>query len=138
MRLLIALLSLSLLTGCISFDTEATLGNCQGGLKPVTTAELFFGRSIGDSPGVSDADWRAFVDQEVTPRFPDGLTVIDAAGQWRGATGTIVREPSKALLLVLGDEPGEREKLDAIRAAYKARFHQDAVMLLERRGCVGF
>jgi hypothetical protein len=126
-----------LLGGCMSLDVDVAQ-LCTGGLRPVTTAELFFGRNIGDAPGVSDADWRAFVDQQVTPRFPDGLTVIDAAGQWRGPGGSVVREPSKVLLVVLSGAPGEREKLAAIRAAYKAKFRQDAVMLLERQGCAGF
>ncbi|MDP1738243.1 MAG: DUF3574 domain-containing protein [Caulobacter sp.] len=126
-----------LLGGCMSLDVDVAQ-LCTGGLKPVTTAELFFGRNIGDAPGVSDADWRAFIDQEVTPRFPDGLTVIDAAGQWRGPGGAVVREPSKVLLVVLSGAPGERDRLDAIRAAYKARFRQDSVMLLERQGCAGF
>lgn len=126
-----------LLGGCMSLDVDVAQ-LCTGGLRPVTTAELFFGRNIGDAPGVSDADWRAFVDQEVTPRFPDGLTVIDAAGQWRGPGGSVIREPSKVLLVVLSGEHGERDRLDAIRAAYKVRFRQDAVMLLERQGCVGF
>ena len=42
------------------------------------------------------------------------------------------------LLLVLSGAPGEAEKIEAIRAAYKARFRQDAVLLIERRACVGF
>lgn len=137
MRAFAALGLALLLGGCMSLDVDVAQ-LCTGGLKPVTTAELFFGRNIGDAPGVSDADWRAFVDQEVTPRFPDGLTVIDAAGQWRGPGGSVIREPSKVLLVVLSGEHGERDRLDAIRAAYKVRFRQDAVMLLERQGCVGF
>ncbi len=137
MRGTAAIAATLLLAGCVSVDVDASLA-CDGDLKSVTTAELFFGRNIGDAPGVSDADWQAFVDQEVTPRFPDGLTITDAAGQWRGPGGVVVREPSKVLLVVLSGAPGEQEKLDAIRAAYKARFRQDAVMLVERRGCVGF
>jgi Protein of unknown function (DUF3574). len=57
-------------------------------------SELYFG--VGEESGPADrpqaepisaARWRAFLDKEVTPRFPDGLTVFDAYGQWlfRGA-----------------------------------------------------
>ncbi|MDO9223887.1 MAG: DUF3574 domain-containing protein [Caulobacter sp.] len=126
------------LAGCMSLNVVADVDGCPGGLKPVTTAELVFGRNIGAGAGVSDADWRAFVDAEVTPRFPDGLTVADAAGQWRGVNGAIVAEPSKVLLLVLKGEPDERTRIDAIRAAYKARFSQESVLLIERPACVGF
>lgn len=111
---------------------------CPAGLSPVATAELFFGRNIGPSLGVSDDDWRRFVDEEVTPRFPDGLTVIDAAGQWRGADGAIAREPSKVVLLVLSGGADEDRAIEAVRQAYKARFRQESVLLLRRQGCVAF
>lgn len=126
------------LAGCMSLNVVAGADGCPEGLKPATTAELVFGRNIGAAPGVSDADWRAFVDSEVTPRFPDGLTVADAAGQWRGVDGVVVAEPSKILLLVLKGDPDERARIAAIRAAYKARFRQEAVLLIERSACVGF
>jgi len=47
--------------------------------------DLYFGLGPADHPeqGVSEAEWRAFLDREVTPRFPSGLSVIDAYGQWR-------------------------------------------------------
>ncbi|MCF8503503.1 MAG: DUF3574 domain-containing protein [Caulobacter sp.] len=137
MRALAAILAAAALAGCVSVDVDASL-TCDVGLKSVTTAEMVFGRNIGDVVGVSDADWKAFVDAEVSPRFPDGLTVYDAAGQWRGPSGALVAEPSKVLLLVLSGAPGEAEKIEAIRAAYKARFRQDAVLLIKRRACVGF
>ena len=137
-RLLIALASLTLLSGCISIDADVTVDGCPTGLTSTTTAELIFGRNIGDTPGVSDADWQAFLATEVTPRFPEGLTVVDAAGQWRSPSGAVVQEASKVLLLVLTGAPGERARLDAVRAAYKTRFHQEAVLLIERPACVGF
>ena len=138
MRIALAIALVLPLAGCMSLKVVADAEGCPGGLKPVTTAELVFGRNIGAAPGVSEADWQAFVAAEVTPRFPDGLTVIDAAGQWRGVGGVVVAEPSKTLLLVLKGEPDERLRIDAIRAGYKARFHQESVLLIERPACVGF
>lgn len=132
------LLALLPLAGCMSLTGVGADTGCSGGLKPATTAELVFGRNIGAAVGVSDADWKAFVDAEVTPRFPEGLTVIDAAGQWRGVDGVIVAEPSKSLLLILDGAPGERGKIEAIRSAYKTRFRQESVLLIERPACVGF
>lgn len=128
-----------MLAGCASIDTRAAvLGACPSGLAPRTTVELYFGRNIGPAPGVSDADWAKFVDEEITPRFPNGLSVIDAAGQWRGPSNAIVREPSKTVMIVLSGEDGETAKLEAIRDAYKARFRQESVMLIQRPACVGF
>jgi len=104
----------------------------------MTEAELFFGRDIAGRPSVSDEDWRKFLDEEVTPRFPDGLTVEDAAGQWKGTGGAIVREASKHLTIVLVGAPDESAKLDAIRESYKRRFRQESVLLLETKSCGSF
>ena len=58
---------------------------------------LMFGRKIGDRIAVSESQWARFVDREITPRFPDGLTVFDASGQWRDrASNKIVREREQA------------------------------------------
>ena len=119
--------------GCAAFP-QAT---CPADLKPMTSAELYFGRSIPGGGVVSDADWQRFLDEEVTPRFPDGLTVQDASGQWRGPGG-IIREPSKRLVLILPGMPSDEAKLAAVRAAYRARFRQESVLLFESRGCGSF
>ena len=81
----------------------------------MVSAELLFGRNIGDRLGVSDAAFADFLAREITPRFPDGLTVVDARGQWRDAERSrIVREPSKLVLLTFPDDAARREKLTAI------------------------
>jgi hypothetical protein len=70
----------------------------------------------------------------VTPRFPAGFSVADIDGQYRNAGGAIVRERSKQLLIVGGGEA----KLDAIRDAYKRRFSQESVLLVESPVCAAF
>ena len=104
----------------------------------MTSAELIFGRSLAAGGFVSDADWAKFIDTEVTPRFPDGLSVLDAQGQWRGPDGAVVREPSKLLLIVIKGTKEAEAKLEAIRAAYKGRFKQQSVLLIEHRECASF
>lgn len=111
--------------------------SCPAGLKPMTKAELFFGRDIAGTATVSDADWNSFLDTEVTPRFPGGLTVEDASGQWKGEH-RIVREQSKRLTLVLAGASDDEAKLAAIRAAYKQRFRQESVLVLEAPACGAF
>jgi hypothetical protein len=119
------------LTGCATMESRCVAG------QAASTAQLFFGRNVGGEAGVSDGDFRRFVDEELTPRFPDGLTVLDADGQWRGSSGVLVREPSKVVLIVL-TAPDALSRLEAVRAVYKARFKQDSVMLLNQRACVSF
>lgn len=127
-----AVLFSAALAGCAALPTS-----CPAGLTPMKEAQLFFGRAIPGGGEVSEADWRVFLDDEVTPRFPDGLTVQDASGQWKDKTG-IVREPSKRLTLVLSGRADEGAKLEAIRSAYRTRFHQDSVLQVETAICGGF
>jgi hypothetical protein len=78
--------------------------------------ELMFGRNIGGRLGVTEARWARFLAREVTPRFPDGLTVFDANGQWRDAKrGRAVREPSKIVRVLTSADA--QQQIDAIVAA---------------------
>ena len=113
--------------------------SCSAPQKPMMEVELLFGRNIGGKLGVSEAQWRAFLAREVSPRFPDGLTVFDTLGQWRDAkTKALVREPSKIVRIIVAQDAPAREKIDAIAAAYKRQFRQDAVGVVMRPACVSF
>lgn len=134
-RLGFALLLAGSLTGCAGLPQRA----CAPGQQAMLSAELFFGRKIGDRIGVSEAAFRRFVDAEVTPRFPDGLTILDASGQYRDQErGVLVREPSKLVLIAIPDETEHREKLAAITEAYKRRFSQQSVGLVLKPACTSF
>jgi hypothetical protein len=112
---------------------------CHGALRSRQIAELLFGRDIGDHVGVREADWVAFVAREMTPRFPDGLTITDAIGQWRDPrNGRIVREPSKRVEIVLPGHRDDARRLQAIVTAYKRQFHQQSVGLIVQSACVQF
>lgn len=102
--------------------------------------ELYFGLgTAGRADGVSEADWLAFLDKEVTPRFPSGLTVIDAYGQWQGSKRP---EPerlrSKIVVLLYADSPAQREAIDAIRTAWKARTGDQSVLRVTQSAEVSF
>ncbi|HEX2887558.1 DUF3574 domain-containing protein [Vineibacter terrae] len=112
---------------------------CRAPAKPATQVDLYFGRDIDGTAEVSDAQWSLFVDQEVTPRFPDGLTVIDAHGQYRDtASGRISRERSKRLTIVVDDAAAARSRFDAVIDAYKRRFQQQSVLKVEAPVCAAF
>jgi len=102
-------------------------------------AQLFFGRNIGNEIGVSERDWADFLNGEVTPRFPNGLTVTDGSGHWRDIeTGRLVREPSKILTLLADGDPATMVLIREIVDLYKGRFHQQSVALVVRPVCVSF
>jgi Protein of unknown function (DUF3574) len=113
---------------------------CAGSERERAVATLMFGRNVGAREGVSEAAWERFVDLQITPRFPDGLTVTDGAGQWRDAkNGQVVHERSKIVTLVLGeDEAKARADLDAVAAAYERQFGQQSVGVVIERSCVKF
>ena len=105
-------------------------------MKAALQVDLYFGRdSIRGE--VSDAQWAAFLAEEVTPRFPEGLSVLDVQGQYREPSGKITRERSKLLVVVLFDPPSQSGRLKEIAAAYATRFDQHSVFRVERQVCAG-
>jgi hypothetical protein len=103
--------------------------------------QLYFGLGPADHPeqGVREAQWRDFLDKEVTPRFPDGLSVLDVYGQWRGAAETATdRERSKLLVIVYLDNAENRAKIEAIRAAWKQLTHDESVLKVTQPADVSF
>lgn len=107
-------------------------------LKPsLVEDDLYFGLSTSQGP-VTPVQWDAFLSKEVTPRFPDGLTVFDAKGQWKNAQGTIGKEPTKVLILVHPDNPVEDQVIQALIDIYKKEFHQESVMKVRSRPEVSF
>ncbi|HWT67350.1 MAG TPA: DUF3574 domain-containing protein [Terracidiphilus sp.] len=92
---------------------------------------LIFGLGPADHPdqGVSEEQWRAFLDKEVTSRFPSGLSVVDLYGQWQGKNQTSPeRLRSKMLIIYLEDNAENRAKIDAIRSAWKQKTGDQSVL----------
>ena len=121
------------LAGCASHPAA-----CPSPGKPAQWVQIAFGRGMGAQDVVSEEAFQKFVDAEITPRFPDGLTLVEARGQWRGADGRIASEPSKVLMLALPPGGEGLRKADEVRAAYAKAFRQEAVMLVTQPACVAF
>ncbi len=112
-------------------------GQTQGWVE----TKLFFGLGPADHPeqGISEAEWRGFLDQTVTPRFPDGLSVVDLYGQWQGKNETgPERLHSKMLLILYPDTTANRAKIDAIRAAWKQKTGDQSVLRVTEPADVSF
>jgi len=116
------LLLAGLLQGCTA--------PCPTGLSRAAGLTLYFGGSL------SDADWAAFAASRLTPAFPHGLTVFEAAGQWRDPSGgRIVRERTR-VVQVFGTDIGARA--DSVISAYRAAYHQVSVGRVENTVCAAF
>jgi len=116
-----ALLSLA---GCGSRDVVTG----RAGLKEMARTELHFSMSMPDGERVSDAQWQAFVDEHITPRFKNGLTLLDASGRRVGKDKKIVKERVKVVILIHPDTPRSRIDVFNIVSAYKMRFRQASVI----------
>jgi hypothetical protein len=110
---------------------------CQRQREVWTRTELFFGLARPNGPDITDAEWQKFVDDEVTPRFPAGLTVISTTGQWGSATG-VVHERSRVLVLLHKSTLDSESGIEKIRERYKTQFEQDSIMRTDSYERVSF
>jgi hypothetical protein len=92
--------------------------------------DLFFGRSITGIGEVSPEQFQDFVDEVITPRFSDGLTVFDARGQFQDSTGNIIEEPSQVVSLIAEDTQTNETEINEIVAEYIDRFQQESVLIV--------
>ncbi len=116
----------------------AVAARCEPGDSALVRDVIYFGRNRPDGGVVSDLEWRVFLDSVVTPRFPDGLTVVDAQGQWRGRGGAVEREQAEVLTLFHPDDAVSRRAVDELAAEYKRRFGQEAVLRERVAACTRF
>lgn len=95
--------------------------------------DLFFGTAKPDGV-VTNEEFQLFLDEVVTPLFPDGLTVVKGEGQFRGENGITVKETSFLLIVLypLDQEGSGDKKVEQIRAEYKRRHRQESVLRMDR------
>ncbi|MDE2778995.1 MAG: DUF3574 domain-containing protein [Chloroflexota bacterium] len=131
-------LAVAATVACVQQSEESL--SCIQGWDQVTEYQVYFGRSdASGAPGaISDQDWEQFLADTVTPRFPEGLTVTDGAGQWRDESGEILREQSKVLTLLVWPDDTTLQRLDEITAEYESRFNQESVLLTSSPACASF
>lgn len=100
--------------------------------------ELYFG-SDKPGPDVTRSQFNEFVDDEVTPRFPDGLTQLTGYGRFRGSSGKIVQEKSFVLILLYPtDDKRANGEIQDLRKEYKSDFKQESVLRVDSRERVSF
>jgi hypothetical protein len=144
---LAAVLSVTLGSSVVGLAVAATLltpmarvpAQVQGapGCAQRMHAQLYFGLQGPHGP-IPEPDWEAFLLEVVTPRFPDGLTVLHATGQWRKGAEPVQREASRVIEIVYDESPRVRRLIDEVAAIYKARFQQQSVMVVRSPAYVCF
>lgn len=111
------------------------------GAEPWIRTELYFGTTMPDGTTITDGDWQEFLDEEITPRFPAGLTVLEGYGQFLTSQGVIAEEESIVLIIFYpaGAVEASSASLEEIRDAYEEEFEQESVLRADSEPvCISF
>ena len=133
---LLVLLLLALAVGGCVTETSRGDGGRLSAERPAkasvwTRTELYFG-------GIATEPWDQFLAEVVTPKFPAGLTVLDAHGQWLGRDAEVHRLPTRILLILHPGTTTTDATLEDIRREFKARFHHESVLRIDSPAKVSF
>jgi hypothetical protein len=134
------------------FGAVVVIAGCAGRASPSTTPTpscaigdtalvrdvLYFGRNRPGGGAVTDGEWQSFLDQVLTPRFPAGLTVVAATGQWRGKSGLVEQERSEVVTVFHSGDEAARRAVMEVAVEYKRRFQQEAVLRERMPTCARF
>lgn len=132
-------LAAAVLSAAAMEPASAQEAACAAPAAPMIRSSLYFGQSRPNGgAAVTELEWQVFLRDEITARFPAGLTVLNASGQWRGAAGRIDQEASKVVILTHADGAEARGAVAAIIAAYRKAFEQEAVLWETERVCAAF
>jgi len=99
--------------------------------KPWHRLEMYFG-------AMPEKEWTDFMAQSITPHFPNGLTVLEGYGQWRDPAGKLFREDSRVLIVLHPDRAVADRAAREVSTAFKARFHEESVLVVGQRAWVDF
>jgi len=91
---------------------------------------IYCGRNIPTGGEISEEQFAAFLETDVTPAFPAGLTAYDAYGQMKTSEGKIVKQKTKVLLLVHDNSKASLDAIHKIVAAYRSKFENPQVMVM--------
>jgi hypothetical protein len=132
--LLVLLFALLGSAGCST--TSGTSAKPATGDRPLSPerwvrTELYFG-------AVEIGLWDDFLAKEVTPRFPSGLTVFEARGQWRNKSGEIHRIPTRVLVILHPGSPETNRALEEIRSRFRDQFRHESVLRADSPASVAF
>jgi Protein of unknown function (DUF3574) len=105
--------------------------------RPMRVTELFFGRDIAGRAPLTDSEWSEFAASVISKEFPAGFTVLDGDGQWRDASGRIVSERTKVLLVATSADE-ITDNIARVRDAYHQTFNQTSVGVVTYAACGAF
>lgn len=127
MRLLASFLLIFGLLGCVP---RGKVGKSANFIK----TELYFGLNIPNGGRVEDPDFERFVDTCLSPRFAEGLTVLQAQGQWQDTASKKVEREDSRIVVLLYPRKSRKAKsalIEQVRQSYQKAFEQQSVMRVD-------
>lgn len=118
--------ALTMSSALVESGPSHLLASCSEG----AVSRLYLGQST-PAGVVSEAQWRAFVVESVTSRFPEGFTELQAHGHWRDPRGTAIEEGTRIVEIVHRGELLSRKRVREVAADYKQRFAQQSVLITQ-------
>ena len=106
--------------------------------KTLFKDELYFGLTKPGGETISESEWQQFVNDVITPRFREGLTVLNGSGQFLNSSGILIRENSKIVILIYESSPEKDRAINEIIETYKRTFQQESVLRATSRVKVSF
>lgn len=106
--------------------------------KTLFKDELYFGLSKPGGETISESEWQQFVNDVITPRFREGLTVLNGSGQFLNSSGILIRENSKIVILIYESSLEKERSINEIIETYKQTFQQESVLRATSRVKVSF
>jgi Protein of unknown function (DUF3574) len=100
--------------------------------------ELYFGLTKPGGETISESEWQQFVNDVITPRFREGLTVLNGSGQFLNSSGVLVRENSKIVILIYENGREKNQAINQIIETYKRTFQQESVLRATSKVKVSF
>jgi hypothetical protein len=125
-----AALSLSAVAVTVTALGEGVKTRLVGACSKGVMSRLYLGQATPDGI-IDEKQWRDFIAESVTPRFPTGFTELMAQGHWRDSRGTINQEQTRIVEIAHNNAPLVRESVRAIAADYRLRFAQESVLITE-------
>lgn len=126
--------------GCAETEINAYAGQPQLRGDHYIQTILIFGLSRPDGSVITQDEWQAFMDAHITPRFGQGLTIIDTDGHWMMQSGEMIKEDSRTIFLLYDAASTQQAdaSIEAIKDEYKKLFDQEAVLRIDSEAAVSF
>lgn len=148
MRLFVIFFGMLALVGCQTLpNRETNMPSVEDASSAWLRTELYFAIGLQDgSPNFEVGDhvmalegWRQFVDEVVTPLFPDGLTVFDATGQWLSSRFESPPKLESRVLVILHPATEEANlRIEQVRTEFLKLTGQQSVLRVTQAAQVSF